>query len=313
MLNRKKTGRHAFTLIELLVVITIIAILASMILPALAKAKVEAQRTQCMSNQRQMAVGWHMYNSDFNGYIVSCDPINATNGPNNACWCPGYCGGTDANADQFGPYIARNDAGTIPVSDTSYGPAPIYDHSNPAAIMAGALWPYVGGLGAYKCPADYRTVYGTNVVRGLAMNSYLNGISFGSAGEPPSGFGDSNPPHLQFYLKQSQMKRPSGILLMIDEDGHAIDDGMFLVNMDQPNGIGDSDATLEAPARRHANAFSWNFCDGHAEIYKLKSPDFINWAYVPIFYQYVSGGHIVTDPDWENLTNHTTESLTGPL
>lgn len=112
----KRTG---FTLIELLVVIAIIALLMSILLPALYRAKEQGKRAVCLNHQRQLAVAWMVYADDYEGKLVN---------------------GWTGDADSW--------AGEVQVGDDRM--------TQIEAIKAGALFPYCESVRIFKCPTGVR-------------------------------------------------------------------------------------------------------------------------------------------------------------
>lgn len=116
-------GGRKFTLIELLVVIAIIAILAAILLPALQKARLLAQKTSCISNQKQVVMATSFYNEDHKEYfppyagttaVVSqlAEYAGKKYGPKTVFFCPAANGKPivngigAANRDLGGPFYS---------------------------------------------------------------------------------------------------------------------------------------------------------------------------------------------------------------
>ena len=238
-------ARRGFTLIELLVVIAIIAILASMLLPALAKAKSKAHGIACINNNKQLMLAWRLYVDDNNEKLpfayVDDNPANKNY---KSAWVHGILSYDSANTANW-------------------------DITN--TLMAGAIWPYTGSsAGIYKCPADVISVKPTSGpykgqsikrLRSMSMNAWM-GLNEGVQ----TWFGGTE---FTGYLKSTDLVNPGPSMtwVLIDEHPDSINDGFFVVDMiGYPN---PASATLpDFPASYHNGAGGLSFADGHAEVKK---------------------------------------------
>jgi type II secretory pathway pseudopilin PulG len=238
------------------VVIAIIAILASMLLPALANSKAKSQALFCMNNGNQMIKSTVLYASDYNDFLPP-NPDDGNTTPNYN-WCPGEAG--IGQAQEFNSDILRDPNRSL-------------------------LAPYIANnVTIFKCPADRRiglyqgndpTLRGTKVPnartfsesQAVGTNPYKGGKV---AVNGPWLDGSHNHVVGQKWLTYGKMgdftrPGPAGTFVYLDEDAHSLNDGSFAtVGPYFPQNY----EMIDWPGTYHNMACGFAFADGHSEIHK---------------------------------------------
>ena len=242
-----------------------------MLLPALSAAKVKAQQTKCVSNLRQMQIGWQMYAGDFSDSCVPNAPLGAAAA---STWCPATIGENWASSPEN---IDRS----------------IYLNS----ILA----PYMGGqIDVYKCPGDILPSQNGPRLRSYSMN--------GQMGSPKS-LTDRDNLGYRAFKKSTHMSvgtlSPGDAFIWCEESMSTLNDAYL-----QIDAAGTSGFFPDVPGAYHAaSVCGFSFADGHAEAHKwqtsaLKIPTVSGKGYgtggqLPV-------GVTAANADWRWFTTHAT-------
>jgi prepilin-type N-terminal cleavage/methylation domain-containing protein len=235
--------RSAFTLIELFVVIAVIAILASLLMPALGKGKARAVGALCLSNNKQMMFAWQMYTDENNETLLFAsegdDPRTRA-----ATWVTG-------TMDFYPPNRSNWDV--------------------EEDIKKSPLWPYCKSTEIWRCPADTSGVRVNGRfyprVRSMAMSLWVGG--FGGKVSSINGY------NFRVYHKLSDVvdPAPARTWLFMDQREDSVNWGNYITVMhgwpDRPQ---DMRFIEDFPASYHHRAGGLSFIDGHAEIHRWVDP-----------------------------------------
>jgi prepilin-type N-terminal cleavage/methylation domain-containing protein len=233
----------AFTLIELLIVVAIIAIIAGLLLPALAKAKAKARRIQCINNERQLSLTWVMYSGDNNDKLVP----NGQSTPGGSTQSPLWVQGTF--------YYSADNLNSDLILNPRYA---LFAH-------------YLKSPDVYRCPSDHQTITIANKqypkLRSYGLNAFV-----GWASDSPYDW-DTRlcaPRAYRVFKKTSDLVAPTPSELFIFQDTHpeSICWPYFGVIMGLPG----TEAFFNFPAVYHSYGGVIGFADGHTEAHRWRDP-----------------------------------------